>query len=263
MDDVVSDDRTRSRWLRVVAPPLVIAALAIVAIVVVVSDDDSEDVTTSPTTTQVVATSTASTAPGSATTRPTATTTTVAAADTDVAVFPSVSSDVRFTDPVDAATRFATDFVGFTDPVVGAFLQGDARSGEVEVRPRADGPVTTVLVRQLGTDDSWWVLGAVTANVEVDDPAALATIGSPVHLSGRARAFEGNVNVEIRQDGVARPLATGFVTGRGDGVLGPFASDLEFTTASSPRGAVVFVTHSAEDGSVWEAGVVRVTFAAP
>jgi nucleoid-associated protein YgaU len=74
-----------------------------------------------------------------------------------------------------AATGFATELVGFTDPVVGEFQQGDARSGEVEVRAAADGPVTTVLVRQVGSDDTWSVLGAATAQIVPTTPAPGAT----------------------------------------------------------------------------------------
>ena len=48
-----------------------------------------------------------------------------------------------------AARGFATDYVGFTDPIVGEFQQGDARSGEVPVQATVIGPITTVLVRQL------------------------------------------------------------------------------------------------------------------
>ena len=54
----------------------------------------------------------------------------------------------RYHDPA-APRGFAADSVGFTDPMVEAFIRGDARSGVVEVRPVADGPATTVIVRQL------------------------------------------------------------------------------------------------------------------
>ena len=101
-------------------------------------------------------------ADGSTTTAPAASTTTTAAEDDEadgpsttaapaeqMSVWPLADSSVTYDDPIDAATEFATELVGFTDPVVGEFQQGDSRSGEVEVRPSADGPVTTVMVRQL------------------------------------------------------------------------------------------------------------------
>lgn len=179
--------------------------------------------------------------------------------DTSTAVFPFASSTARFHDPVDAARAFAVDFVGFTDPLVGEFRQGDARSGEVEVRPTADGPVTSVFVRQLTPGQSWWVLGAATDNIATDAPGPGDTIGSPVTVSGNAVAFEGVVNVEIRQDGTRQPLGTGTVMGGGD-ILRPFSGQITFSRPSADYGAVVFLTRSEQDGRVWEATVVRVRF---
>ena len=240
----------------VIAVTAVLAALAVAGLVVYLVRDDDEATTVDTTTTA------SSTTSASTTTEPDTTPSTEpgAVGDTATAVWPWASTAQRFEDPVAAARSFAVDYVGFTDPVMGEFQQGDARSGEVEVRAVPDGPVTNVFVRQLGPDESWWVLGSATANVEVDEPAALATIVSPVTLSGRARAFEGTVNVEIRADGNEEPLATDFVTGRGDGTLGPFSKDVAFPSPGSGGGAVVFTTLSMENGQVREAGVLRVRF---
>jgi hypothetical protein len=138
-------------------------------------------------------------------------------------------------------------------------MQGDARSGEVEVRPVADGPVTTVFVRQLGDDGTWWVLGSAIADITVDSPATGATITSPVTLTGSALAFEGTVNVEVRQDGAREPVGTGYVTGGGD-EMRPFSGEVEFGTPSAERGALVLLSLSAENGQVWEAATLRVAF---
>ena len=156
----------------------------------------------------------------------------------ETALWPWATSSTRFEAPVAAARSFATDFLGFTNPVVGSFAQGDARSGEVEVRPRANGPVTTVLVRQ-GGDGSWWVVGADDADIVLDEPDVLDGIRSPVRVRGTALAFEGTVQVHVREDGRREPLGEGFVTG----------------------GALVLFTRSADDGQVWQAEVVRVRFA--
>ena len=48
---------------------------------------------------------------------------------------PGDGSRARPTDAVSAARSFAVDVLHFTNPVVGALERGDARSGEVEVRP--------------------------------------------------------------------------------------------------------------------------------
>lgn len=178
-----------------------------------------------------------------------------------MAVYPAASSTVRFGDPVAAARSFAVDFVGFVDPVVGAFEQGDTQSGEVEVRPSSSGPVTTVLVRRLGT--TWWVLGSSTPNIRISQPRAMATISSPVHLQGTSTAFEAQVNAEIREDGNRRPLGEGYLMGGSNGDMGPFDGSVIFADPSAPMGAVMMFTVSMENGHVAEASVVRVGFSAP
>lgn len=199
--------------------------------------------------------------PTSSTSSKPSTTTTVQPLDTSTVVWPVASSSTRYPDPVAAAQGIATDYVGFANPVVGEFRQGDARSGEIDVQPFADGPITTVLVRQLGPDDSWWVLGASTANIEVTEPAALAHVTSPVTLAGTSTAFEATVQVEVREDGNDQPLGSGFVMGGGNGDFGPFQSTLVFAPATVGAGAIVFFTVSPEDGGILEAAVVRVSFA--
>jgi Immunoglobulin-like domain of bacterial spore germination len=120
--------------------------------------------------------------------------------------------------------------------------------------------VTTVFVRQLGPDASWFVLGSATADIVVQTPAAGDTITSSVVVSGSALAWEGAVGVEVRQDGSTAPLGSGVVTGGGD-VSRPFSGEIAFSSPTAAHGAVVFLTHSAEDGRVREAAVMRVGFA--
>lgn len=176
----------------------------------------------------------------------------------ETAVWPWGTSSTRFAEPVEAARAFATDFLGFTDPVMGAFAQGDSRSGEVEVRPRSNGPVTTVLVRQ-GSGDSWWVIGAANEHITLEEPDVLDEIRSPVRLRGTALAFEGTVQVHIREDGRREPIGAGFVTGGGQKAA-PFDETIDFSRPTAPAGAIVLFTESAEDGQVWQAAVIRVRF---
>jgi hypothetical protein len=240
-----------------------VALAAIAALIAVLVWPSGEEGVVTETTTTLAPSTTA--APSTTLTTPTTAPGTTAAPpptvppDTSTAVFPYASSGTRYADPVEAARAFAVDFVGFTDPLVGEFRQGDARSGEVEVLPTADGPVTTVSVRQLGTDGTWWVLGAATDNIATDAPGPGDTISSPVTVSGNAVAFEGVVNVEIRQDGSRQPLGTGTVMGGGD-ILRPFSGQITFSRPSADYGAVVFLTRSEQDGRVWEATVIRVGF---
>ena len=240
--------------LLIVALAVAVAVIAALVAVIVWPEDESDDAATEPTTTEAPATTATTTAPSTTAAPPT-----VAPVDTSTAVFPYGTGDVRYTDPVEVARAFAEDFVGFTDPLVGDFMQGDSRSGEVEVRPMADGPVTSVFVRQIGTDGSWWVLGSATGDITTDAPGPGDAITSPVTVSGSALAFEGAVVVEVRQDGAREPLGTGYVTGGGD-EMRPFSGPVSFSPPSADYGAMVFLTHSAEDGRVWNAAVYRVRF---
>jgi hypothetical protein len=239
---------SRRAWAVVAGLVAVLVILAAV-LVVVGSDSDDDDGGSATTTTSTTSTTSTTTAPSS---------TTTAAVPPGAALWPAPGSSVRYATPEDAARTFATDFLRFERPVVEAYRAGDARSGEVPIRPRASGPVTTILVRQLsGTD--WSVLGATTERIEVTAPTAGQTITSPVRVTGRAHAFEGNVEVSVRADGRAEPVGKGFVTGGGD-EMRPFEGSIAFGAPTARFGALVFFTTSAENGQVWEATVVRVAF---
>jgi hypothetical protein len=144
---------------------------------------------------------------------------------------------------------------------VGEFRPGDARSGEVPVRPTARGPETTVLVRQL-SDDHWYVIGSATEDIGVDRPASgQLLVDSPQPLAGRALAFEGTVRVELvayLADGRHVSLGETIVTGSGSPPAGPFTGSLDWSPASAdmePVGVLIFSTadESAETGGAWQA----------
>jgi hypothetical protein len=253
-------------WGRVVLFAALIAFLAVaatLAVVAVVDDDETASPTTTsaPTSLTTSPTTPTSTPPTSPPSNNTSVPPTTVVVDTSTAVWPYAGSGVRYSDPVAAARGFAEQFVGFTDPVVGEFQAGDARSGEVEVQARSDGPVTTVFVRQLSSSDDWWVLGAAAANIQLDEPEALSLVSSPVRLQGTSTAFEANVSVDVRQDGVAAPIGHGFVMGGSMGDMAPFDGTVAFEQPTSEFGVIVLYTRSMENGAVWEAAVVRVGFA--
>jgi hypothetical protein len=197
----------------------------------------------------------------------TATTTTTSTSTTSTsqpaswtAVWPTEASGIRYTTPRAAATGFAVDYLGVTSPVVGAFMAGDTRSGEVNVRPDATGPVTTVMVRQLSADNTWWVLGSATADIDITSPAALAAVTSPLTLTGTGTAFEGVINVSLRDDASLTPLLATTVMGGGNGVKMPFTKSLSFATPHTTYGSLVLYQRSAKDGSVIAASCLRVRF---
>ena len=252
-------DNRRPLWIALTVAVVAVVLASITLMVVVLRDDQPTQATPTPgapTSEQATVTP----APTVTTVPPTSVAPTVAPpveVNTTTAVWPAKGSTVRYTNPVSAARSFAVHFVGFQSPVVGRFQQGDNRSGEVTVRPRATGPVTTVFVRQL-EDGNWWVLGAATDQIRLDSPATGDLISSPVRLTGAAQTFEGHATVTIREDGVLAPLASGYVTGRMD-EMGPFDGQVSFVRPPSQRyGALLLTAESAETGELWQATVIRV-----
>ena len=174
------------------------------------------------------------------------------------AVWPTTTGTKRFASPTAVVRAFATRYLGMNNPIVHAFQAGDTRSGEVPVQTSTKGVVTTVLVRQLLSDNSWWVLGAVTPDIQITAPHALALVTSPLNLTGRGTAYEGVINVSLRRDRGA-PVANATVMGA-MGFMAPFHTSLAFTTPSSQFGALVLCAKSAKDGSTVYATVIRVRF---
>ncbi len=228
------------------------AVAVIVGVLALAGDDDSQIDTVGTTTTTTGETTTTTSEPTSTSFAPTV--------DRSQALWPRVDTAQRFDDPVSAARSFAVDFVGMRDPVVGDFQAGDSRSGEVPVRPVANGPVTTVLVRLL-EDDTWFVLGAATDDIRLDAPASGSAISCPVRLTGEALAFEGVVQVAVRDDVTEEPVGTGFVQG-GGGPSAPFDGtvdcDVSHLDDGIHFGSIVLSTEGGEDGRIWQATVVRV-----
>lgn len=272
--DTLDDETAPRRWPLLVG--LVVVAGGLLAALFLFDGDDAgaptatsqPAATTTPATDPAATTEPATTSPASTEPAPTAAPTTGPAAtdapdpgQPESAMWPWAVTGTRFDEPTGAAASFATDFLGFTDPVVGEFLAGDARSGEVEIRPRSDGEVTVVFVRQAGDDDSWWVLGSAAEGITVDEPEQGEVVSSPLTVSGTARAFEGTVDVQLRADGNGEPIANSFVTGGAGPELEPFEGSVEFTSPGDIGGALVLRSMSPEDGSVVEASAVRIDFA--
>ena len=266
----------RPPWLLVAAALVLLVAVAGGLLVVREDDGDRVDVIDQPDRPATTATTGTTAPPTTATTEAPDSVPSTPGPITSVfeipqdilvgAVWPRPSSDVRFDDPVAAARSFARYLAHFANPVVGEFRPGDARSGEVPVRPTARGPETTVLVRQL-SDDHWYVIGSATEDIVVDRPASgQLLVDSPQPLAGRALAFEGTVRVELvayLADGRHVSLGETIVTGSGSPPAGPFTGSLDWSPASAdmePVGVLIFSTadESAETGGTWQAVAVPV-----
>jgi hypothetical protein len=172
-------------------------------------------------------------------------------------VWPRPSSEVRFDDPVAAARSFALFYARFDDPVIGEFRAADSHSGEVPVRPQANGPETLVRVA-VSQNDQWFVTGSGTADITVNEPTPNGALSCPVAASGTALAFEGTVQVRIdayQPDGDRVEMGRGFVTGSGAPPAGRFSDLIACTVPSGVEesGIVAFWTDDASgelDGPV-------------
>lgn len=248
-------DDTRTRWLIGLGAAVAVVAV-VLGVVALTGDDDPEDEPTDQS---------SSTSSTTSTTAEETTTSTTEAFPPEVGravpVFPDPTTARRFESPVALVDSFARDFVGMTTPIVGELAPGDSRSGEVEVRAFAEGEPTTVLVRQL-EDDTWFVIGATAASIQPATPTGGASVRSPLELTGSAYAFEGTVGVTLHADGITEPIAEGFVTGRGDGVLGDYRGSLPFDDPGPEVcGTLLYTSEGGEDGAPIAFAATRICFA--
>ncbi len=219
--------------------------------------DDSESSSTSAATRDTSASSTTGSSSTSSTESTSTESTTSVPAVPGSVVWPAADAQSS-TDPKQVATEFATSYIGFAAPVIGDAALGSDGRATVEVRPRSNGPVTTVHLVQHGVGSQWFVVGASTPNIVPDPALTGSTITSPATLRGSSTAFEGTVDVAIRGRGAVESLSSGFVTGGTYGELGSFEGSVTFIRGPVTEGAVVFSTTNMEDGSLWEATVVPV-----
>jgi hypothetical protein len=276
-------DRPSRRNFALAAGGLAAAVLLIVGFFALRGDDDGDplDVAGDPTTTtEPEATDDTDTDTGDAepdegpdegtteaptTTEPDTTTTETAPppatpVDPATVLFPDPYTSQRFEDPASAGRAFATDVVGMQEPFSLDFQQGDARSGEVVIRPMENGPATTVLVRQMD-DDSWYVIGAMSEEIILDEPENFTTAGNPVRVRGEGRAFEGTIPVRVLADqhGV---VGEDFVTGGGGPEFGAFEGEIDIDLPDGAEyGIVLLITEGGEDFVPWTFTAVRVRFA--
>ena len=120
--------------------------------------------------------------------------------DAPLAIWSSTDSlaDSPAHSPEGAAIAAVETLIGVT-PVLGDFMAGDNRSGEMIVySPGETVPVerSLLLLRQLGPDDRWSVIGAINAAMTIDEPETRSVVpAGSVTVSGRGRGFEGLIVV--------------------------------------------------------------------
>lgn len=242
---------------------LVAVALAI-ALIVAANDDDTEvsSVETTTTVTEPTTEGTATTSAAESTTTAAPTTAAGGAVSDEegaTIAWPAPDGGAAYGDPVVLTTDFAEQILGFEDPVVGPYQAGDSRSGEVEVRPLDDGPVTTVGVRRM-SDDQLYVLFAATSEVELLLPTPGSAIDHPLQVEGWGRAFEGQVRVAVFDRATSDELGHAFFTASGEGELGPFDGHLEWDNPGGGWGLAVAAVSGGDATTTWAASAVPVGF---
>lgn len=232
--------RTRTRALA--------AVLATVALVGACGGDDSSgdstdvdstgtETTLDETTSAAPTTEAPATTPAPDTTAPdtTAPTTSEPATTDQLAIWPA--ADVVFTTPEEAAADFVENALG-VPAELGDFMQGDERSGEIEVFSPGEGGAATrvvrslLLMRQLG--EGWFVLAAVSDGASITSPEAYGEITpGPLAVEGMGRGFEALLVVTAFLAGdAANELAEQTTMGGSMETPEPFAVELDLSSTS-------------------------------
>lgn len=238
----------------------IIALMGIVSIGCGEAADENDSATTDvPATQPTTPTESTEIAPAPSSSVPVVEPSDVVSAD-DEFIWPFSGSADSYDDPVALVTAFASEYLGFTKLVVGGFEADGDDAGAVAVRSFENGTPTVVRVARAGDGDGWGVLGASNENLILESPGQNATIDSPVTVSGQSTAFEGTIDIMVREYGRLDPLVRDFATGGANGEMGPFTKQLDLAEGGADHGAVIVWTTSMEDGGTQEATVVRIVF---
>jgi hypothetical protein len=169
--------------------------------------------------------------------------------DADQVLWPDPAGELT-TDPLDAVRGFLAEQLDIADPPLSQFREPEPGVGEVDVHARGEARQTldriasTVTLRRLDSVH-WFVTAAASGDLEIDTPEPLATVSSPVTVSGRARGFEGTVNARVldRFDGGGVESDSAVGTG-GSGSLDPFSAEVSFVASGTVRGVLYAQTDS-------------------
>lgn len=227
-----------------------IAVIASLALIGACSSDDSSSSTTVETTTVTTPPDTTLPDTVAPTTLPDTTLPETTLPDTtlptemQMAIWPT--TDVVFTTPEAAAADFLAAVFG-EGPLLGDFMAGDSRSGEIEVFASVDGapigePRSVLMMRQLGPSDGWFVLAAASVQT-ITTPAPLATVPAGLlSVEGLGTGFEATIIVSAFLAGNAAGEFDREVTMAGNfGESLPYSVQLDLTTATSGDVVVLMI----------------------
>ena len=226
------------------------AVLAVGGLLAAACSDDSDSTTSTstasasttapPTTVEATTTVPATTTTVEATTTTAAPTTTVAPTTSVVgleqpAIWPA--ADVVFTTPEEAAADFVVQVLG-VPPSLGQFMQGDSRSGEIEVLSPGEGggtpsPRAVLFLRQLGPSSSWFVIGAGSDGASITTPETLDEVPAGlVTVEGVARGFEASMMVSAYIAGNPEVLTQQHTMAGTMEEAGPFSVQLDLSSVA-------------------------------
>jgi Immunoglobulin-like domain of bacterial spore germination/Sporulation and spore germination len=205
----------------------------------------------------------------SATTSSSVTTATTAptTGSTTVVTPPPVAPDVLWpstageasADPHDVAERFVRGYLGFDQAIV-----GEESGGEVPVLSANEGGATDRVVSKVSVIEyqgKWYVTGAHSDSVLVDQPSAFDAATSPVTVSGKGRGFEA-VLVASVLDADGASLGEAQAMGGCCETLESYSVDVSFGAPAGATGAVLVHNTTGADFQTPEFTVVPVRFGA-
>jgi hypothetical protein len=251
--------------MRLARPPLIAGTLVLLA--AGIGTTVALTTRTAPTTppTAAPAASSAPAAPSGSTTPTTPTTNPKA----------DPKADREGTQAVATARAFLDRELDMTEMVAGRFRVTGDRAGEVGFRHKygegrrllpQTGPYA-VMVRLQRLPAGWWVLGVTGRSIQIDSPARLQRISSPLTVRGKAEVYEGSLYFKVTQERPGRDLVLGegLVDGRASTRPGDLGQLRFRQPTSAGPGWAIFYDASAADGgnAILQATMVRVQFAAP
>lgn len=227
------------------------AVLAVGGLLAAACSDDSDSTTsTNPTSVSTTAPTTvapSSTALPTTTAAPTTSAASTSVAPTTVAPTTTVVSlgqpaiwpaaDVVFTTPEEAAADFVVQVLG-VPPALGEFVQGDSRSGEIEVMSPGEGggtpsPRAVLFLRQLGPASSWFIIGAGSDGASITTPETLDEVPAGlVTVEGVARGFEASMMVSAYIAGNPEVLTQQHTMAGTMEEAGPFSVQLDLSSVA-------------------------------
>jgi hypothetical protein len=263
LDTIRTRVRTAKHRRRAIVAGAGIAAAVAVAVAVPRLGDESRIRTIDRPTTTVEPPTTTAPPPGTASTTVPPPSSSV---DADQVLWPDPAGELT-TDPLDAVRGFLGEQLDIADPPLSQFREMEPDVGEVDVHARGeagqmlDRIASTVTLRRLD-GVHWFVTAAASGDLEIDTPEPLATVSSPVTVSGRARGFEGTVNARVldRFDGGGVESDSAIGTG-GGGSLEPFSAEVSFAASGTERGVLYAQTDSGVSNGIPSFTAIPVRFA--